>query len=42
MNGQISFRICPKLYNCEQCEFNQICQDQVDRQLAIKAARLKA
>jgi len=42
MNGQISFRICPKLYNCEQCEFNQICQDQVDRQLTIKAARLKA
>jgi hypothetical protein len=42
MNGEISFRICPKLYNCEQCEFNQICQDQVDRQLAIKAARLKA
>jgi CheY-like chemotaxis protein len=42
MNGQISFRICPKLYNCEQCEFNQICQDQVDRQLAIKAARIKA
>lgn len=42
MNGDISFRICPKLYHCEQCEFNQICQDQVDRQLAIKAARRKA
>jgi hypothetical protein len=42
MNGDISFRICPKLYNCEQCEFNQICQDKVDRKLAFKAARQKA
>jgi len=42
MNGDISFRICPNLYHCEQCEFGQICQDQVDRQLAIKAARRKA
>jgi CheY-like chemotaxis protein len=42
MNGDISFRICPNLYHCEQCEFDQICQDQVDRQLGIKAARQKA
>ena len=39
MNGEISFRICPNLYRCEQCEFGQICQDQADRRLAIKAAR---
>ena len=42
MNGDISFRTCPNVYHCEQCEFDQMCQDQVDRQLAIKAARRKA
>jgi len=42
MNGEISFRICPNLYHCEKCEFAQICQDEVDRQLAIKAARRTA
>ncbi len=42
MNGNISFRICPNLYHCEQCEYDHICQDQVDRQLALKAARRKA
>ena len=42
MNGDISFRICPNLYHCESCEFDQICQDQVDRQLVIKAARREA
>jgi len=42
MNGQISFRICPKLYNCEQCEFSQTCQDQVENQLILKAAGKKA
>jgi CheY-like chemotaxis protein len=42
MNGEISFRICPNLYHCEQCEFHQICQDQVDRQLDLKAARREA
>jgi len=42
MNGQISFRICPKLYNCEKCEFSQTCQDQVEQQLALKVTRKKA
>jgi CheY-like chemotaxis protein len=42
MNGEISLRICPNLYKCEQCEFHQSCQDQVDLQLSIKAARRKA
>lgn len=42
MNGEVSFRICPNLYRCETCEFAQACQDEVDRQLAIKAARRKA
>jgi ActR/RegA family two-component response regulator len=41
MNGNISFRICPNLYHCEQCEFDQICQGEVDRELAAKAARRK-
>jgi CheY-like chemotaxis protein len=42
MSGDISFRICPNLYHCENCEFHQICQDKVDQQLAIKDARRKA
>ena len=42
MSGEISFRICPNLYHCEQCEFAQTCQDEVDRQFAIKAARRNA
>ncbi len=42
MSGDISSRICPNLYLCEKCEFHQICQDEVDGQLAIKAARQKA
>jgi CheY-like chemotaxis protein len=42
MNGKISFRICPNLYHCEQCEFDQICQGEVDREIAAKAARQKA
>lgn len=42
MSGHISFRICPNLYHCEQCEYDHICQDEVDRQLALKAARRNA
>ncbi|MHC4691925.1 MAG: sigma-54-dependent transcriptional regulator [Planctomycetota bacterium] len=42
MSGDISFRVCPNLYHCEQCEFHLICQDEVDRQLDIKAARREA
>jgi len=37
MNGDISLRTCPNLYKCEKCEFHQICQDKVDRQLSLKA-----
>jgi len=42
MNGEISSRICPNLFHCEECEFHQSCQNEVDRQLTIKAARRKA
>jgi hypothetical protein len=42
LSGDISFRICPNLYHCEQCELHQISQDDVSRQLAIKASRRKA
>ena len=42
MNGAISFRVCPNLYHCEQCEFDQICQGEVDQELARQAARRKA
>jgi len=39
MSGEISLRSCDRLYRCESCEFHQIIEDEVDRQLAIKAAR---
>ena len=42
MRGDISFRICPNIYHCEECEFHQTSQDEVDLQLAIKAASRKA
>jgi CheY-like chemotaxis protein len=39
LNGEISFRSCPNVYHCENCEFDQIFQDKVDRQLGARAAR---
>jgi CheY-like chemotaxis protein len=42
MNGAVSFRVCPNLYHCENCAFDQICQDEVDRELARLDARRKA
>jgi hypothetical protein len=42
MNGKISFRICPNLYHCEQCEFDQICQGEVDREIAAKVVHRRA
>ncbi|NIO20731.1 MAG: response regulator [Candidatus Aenigmarchaeota archaeon] len=41
MSGEISLRSCDRLYRCESCEFHQRIEDEVDRQLAIKAARQK-
>ena len=41
MSGQVSSRVCPNLFHCEECEFHQSCQNEVDRQLTIKAARRK-
>ena len=31
MSGEISSRICPNLFHCEECEFHQTCQDDVMR-----------
>jgi CheY-like chemotaxis protein len=42
MSGDVSFRVCPNLYHCGNCEFHQQCQDEVDRQLTVKAARQRA
>lgn len=41
MNGQISIRSCPRLYHCERCEFDQVIQDEIDRQHAAKTARIE-
>lgn len=39
MSGHVSYRSCPWLYYCDKCEFDQVIQDKVDRQLGIRAAR---
>ncbi len=41
MSGEISHRSCPFVFKCESCEFDQAIQDQVDRQVALKAAKRK-
>ena len=42
MSGEVSFRICPNVYRCGTCDFAQQCEDEVDRQIAAKAARQRA
>ena len=41
MNGDISLRSCPNVFDCETCEYHQLAQDEVDRQLSIRASRRK-
>lgn len=41
MSGEVSLRSCDRLYRCESCEFHQTMEDEVDRQLAIRAVRLQ-
>jgi hypothetical protein len=41
MCGEISLRSCDRLYLCENCEFDQTIQDEIDRQHTIKAERRK-
>lgn len=39
MSGEISFRVCTRLFNCASCEFNQMVQYKKDLQLINKTAR---
>jgi CheY-like chemotaxis protein len=41
MSGQISHRSCSQLFDCPNCEFDQARQDEVSRQLEIKAKRVE-
>ncbi len=41
LSGEISARACSQVYRCESCEFHQTIQDEVDRQIALKAANRK-
>lgn len=41
LSGEISTRACSQVYRCESCELHQTIQDEVDRQIAIKAAQRK-
>ncbi len=41
MSGQISHRSCSQLFDCPNCEFDQAWQEEVSRQLDVKAARVE-
>jgi hypothetical protein len=41
MSGEIALRSCDRLYKCESCDFHQTIEDEVDRQLTIRAVRQK-
>ena len=41
MSGEVAIRSCDRLYRCESCEFHQAIEDEVDRQLTLKAANQK-
>jgi len=41
MSGQISHRSCAQLFDCANCEFDQTMQEEIDRQLEIKAKRVE-
>jgi len=41
MSGQISHRSCAQLFDCANCEFDQTMQEEIDRQLEIKARRVE-
>ena len=41
MSGQIAFRSCARLFHCENCEFDEQIQFQIDRELARKDDRKK-
>lgn len=41
MSGEISFRVCTRLFNCASCELDQMIQYKKDLQLINKTARRK-
>ncbi len=41
MSGEISFRSCARLFNCENCEFDEQMRFQIDRQLDLKDRKKK-
>lgn len=41
LSGELDSRSCTQLYRCESCELHQTIQDEVDRQVAIKAESRK-
>jgi len=41
MSGEISARACSQVYSCENCEFHQTIQDEIDRQAVLKAENRK-
>ena len=42
LKGDISYRLCVRLFQCATCEFDQLMQDALERKLAKLAARREA
>ena len=42
LKGDVSYRICSRLFQCVTCEFGQMMEDALQRKLAKLAARREA
>jgi hypothetical protein len=42
LKGDVSYRLCTRLFQCATCEFGQFMQDALERKLAKLSARREA
>jgi len=42
LKGDVSYRLCTRLFQCSTCEFGQFMQDALDQKLTKLAARREA
>jgi hypothetical protein len=42
LKGDVSYRLCTRVFQCATCEFNQLMQDALERKLTKLAARREA
>ena len=41
LSGDVSYKLCPNLYQCTKCSFNEEMQDQIEAKAEKLANRLK-